>query len=449
MAKKRSLRLRGDKLSTTDDDTHDAKRNTAIGTTNLRQRRKGRQLHGTDNSINDDDDEDEEVFLSFQNENQKQNARSRSIRKMLGIAGVVIMMFTVLAVVLVGVSHRDTDVLQKKSTNGDHQSTRQNDQFSSKLAVDDTTSTVVATITQEYQLLGTYQHDKTSFTQGLTVAVPSDLQINDYSNQSKELLSSPLLLVESTGIYKQSYVRVWDPETQQVHREVALDDQYFGEGMTDFTLATSSYYMVLTYREGKVLIYDTTTLRLVQSIDSPSTTTGEAWGITYREDADNLHDGVPLFYVTDGSHYLLVWKLNYHFDDQNNVPFFSLQEIQRIPISLSLQRPGDGTIVHRDQVQRLNELEYDTVTKTILANVWFEPVVLRIDPNLGRVTQIYDLSPLAEPMKEAAARDMNIVMNGIALIPNTTILQNGRLRQQDFYVTGKYWEELYKIRIFE
>jgi glutamine cyclotransferase len=338
-----------------------------------------------------------------------------------------------------------------------------------------TPPTVWTVITRNYQLLHTYQHDPTSFTQGLTIAKQNKQKSKDNNNNSSTTTTTTttMLLVESTGMYGRSLLRVWNPETQHIHYETSLEDQYFGEGMTSFTIPsnhnnnnnadTMMFYLVLTYREGKALIYSTEeTFHLVQTIDIPSTYHNEGWGITFQShdqtknnnnNNNNNNDKNDLiFYVTDGSHFLHVWKLQYQYHSSDeNYPTFSFLELNRIPISVKRQHHDDTRMVHQQQyVERLNELEYDATTNTILANVWFDPVILRIDPQLGIVTCIYDLSPLAEPMKEAALKDRNIVMNGIALVPNSTqINESGILQQQDILVTGKYWSQLYKVRIFQ
>jgi glutamine cyclotransferase len=128
-------------------------------------------------------------------------------------------------------------------------------------------------------------------------------------------------------------------------------------------------------------------------------------------------------------------------------------------------------------INYINELEYDMITNTILANKIFEDIVLRIDPISGLVLNVYnfnDLYPKSirtnknnkqynkqynnnqhnnqdsldnEDGNENNENDNNNnillpepdVFNGIAIIPNT----NGK----EWFVTGKYWDTLYHIRI--
>jgi glutaminyl-peptide cyclotransferase len=424
----------------------------------IRQRKKRsnkRENHLKNGSNNNDDDDEDDALLKNYHQQQQQQQKRHLVQKYLWI-GAGFTLFALSMVIIWHVLSRTGQMEARSEPGGGGSSGDMTNTTTSTPPM-----TTIATVTQRYQILQTYAHDPKSFTQGLTMAASVPDAQKSQQQQQQQRQQPQALLVESTGMYGQSYIRIWDPITQHNHQERPLDDHYFGEGMTSFALLNVSYYMVLTYREGKVLIYDTA-LNLVQTVDSPVTTTGEAWGCTFRvpgSDEDDL-----IFFVTDGSHHLLLWKLEYQQQQQQHpqqdnaiLPIISLQEIQRIPVSLLLQRP-DGSLVQKDQVPRLNELEYDATTKTILANIWFEPVVLRIDPTTGNVIKIYDLSRLAEPMKEAASKDMNIVMNGIALIPGTTILKEEdtssmsmttMIEQQEWYVTGKYWHDLYRVRVLE
>ncbi|MBX3437967.1 MAG: glutaminyl-peptide cyclotransferase, partial [Planctomycetaceae bacterium] len=70
----------------------------------------------------------------------------------------------------------------------------------------------------------------------------------------------------------------------------------------------------------------------------------------------------------------------------------------------------------------------------ILANIWYEDVIVRISPQDGRVLGWLDLRSLW-PARERPDREH--VLNGIAYDA-----ANDRL-----FVTGKQWPRLYEIRI--
>eukprot|EP00526_Cylindrotheca_closterium_P016744 CAMPEP_0113603596 /NCGR_PEP_ID=MMETSP0017_2-20120614/1359_1 /TAXON_ID=2856 /ORGANISM="Cylindrotheca closterium" /LENGTH=337 /DNA_ID=CAMNT_0000511991 /DNA_START=21 /DNA_END=1031 /DNA_ORIENTATION=- /assembly_acc=CAM_ASM_000147 len=223
----------------------------------------------------------------------------------------------------------------------------------------------VATITKAYRVLKMVDHDPTAFTQGLQV----------HQNH----------LVESTGLYGESLVRIWDPHTGIIAKETPkLDEKYFAEGLTHYQDENGDdRYILLTWKEQTAFIYDMD-LNVINSFEY-ETKTKEGWGITF--------DPVQkVFFVSDGSSHLHIWNLNF-------------EEIRRFSVSYQV----DPAAADRMEVMYINELEWDTTDGTILANVWFQNVILRIDPGNGQVLQIYDLSDLYVDRAETAD-----CLNGIA-----------------------------------
>ena len=99
-------------------------------------------------------------------------------------------------------------------------------------------------------------------------------------------------------------------------------------------------------------------------------------------------------------------------------------------------------------MNRLNELEYDPVTNTILANVWLTNMIVRIDIASGFVLTIYDFSTLYTDRTTKAD-----VFNGIALTydalqqfnnNNTTGIQTDQV-----WVTGKFWPSMYRVQLID
>ena len=70
----------------------------------------------------------------------------------------------------------------------------------------------------------------------------------------------------------------------------------------------------------------------------------------------------------------------------------------------------------------------------ILANVWYDKRIARIDPGTGAVIDWIDLSPLVAKIK---ATDPDAVLNGIAYDADKDRL----------FVTGKYWPKLFEIKL--
>jgi len=131
----------------------------------------------------------------------------------------------------------------------------------------------------------------------------------------------------------------------------------------------------------------------------------------------------------DGSIYLHVWDAA------------TRREIAKHPVVL--RRRGE---TQSRTVNYLNELEWDPVTRTVLANVLFQDILLRIDPTNGIVQTVYDLSTLYPSNERDPKAD---VLNGIAL---TYDVLKGAVEgdaTDQVWVTGKYWPSMYRIRLVE
>jgi glutaminyl-peptide cyclotransferase len=188
-----------------------------------------------------------------------------------------------------------------------------------------------------YEVVRSYPHDRTAFTQGLIVRDGA--------------------FYEGTGQNGQSALRKVKIDTGEVLQHKAIDPQYFGEGITEFK--GSIYQLTWTTEIG--FVYDAKTLERTRTWNYK----GEGWGLT--------HDGTQLI-MSDGTAAL-------RFIDPA-----TLKETSRITVR-------DGSRM----VMKLNELEY--IKGEIYANVWQTERIVRIDPKTGRVTAWIDLAgilPAAE-----------------------------------------------------
>jgi len=163
-------------------------------------------------------------------------------------------------------------------------------------------------------------------------------------------------LYESVGLNKQSAILVLDENTGETLETYPMASKYFGEGLTYY----KGLLIQLTYKARKGFMYD------VNHLDSPprefdfDTTTKEGWGFTYDEKRDEL-------IVSDGSAFL-------HFWDPTTFQQKRKHQIMRL----------DGT-----PAIRINELEY--WRDRVVANVWFEHVLLIINPVSGLVEKEYGM----------------------------------------------------------
>jgi glutaminyl-peptide cyclotransferase len=219
-----------------------------------------------------------------------------------------------------------------------------------------------------------YDHDGSSFTQGLQWV----------NNQ----------LLEGTGEYGESKLLLVDLKTGKPNKSVAIDKQYFGEGVTQ--LKDTIYQ--LTWKEKTCLVYDAKTFKQVKTFNYNT----EGWGIT--------NDGQQLI-MSDGS---------------NNLYFIRPADFRTTQV-LSVTK--DGT-----PVGNLNELEY--IKGYLYANVWQTNYIIKIEPQSGHVVGMINLENLLAKTGKKPADNSDDVLNGIAY----DSVQN------KIYITGKNWPALYEVK---
>jgi len=224
-----------------------------------------------------------------------------------------------------------------------------------------------------YRVVHVYPHDPNAFTEGL-----------EYRGG---------FLYEGTGLNGRSNLRKVDLQSGKVLREVHIDSQYFGEGITVF----GQRIVELTLRAEKGFLYDKGTFRQIGTFDYP----GEGWGLT--------NDGREIF-MSDGTAEIRCWNPE------------TLRETRRFTVH-------DG----KSSVDQLNELEF--VRGEIFANVWQTDRIARISPLDGRVTGWIDLAGLL-PESERVSSGAD-VLEGIAYDS-----VGDRL-----FVTGKLWPKLFEIQL--
>jgi glutamine cyclotransferase len=224
------------------------------------------------------------------------------------------------------------------------------------------------------RIVNRYPHDSAAFTEGL--------------------IWRDGALYESIGLEGRSEVRRVALATGKVERRATIPASQFGEGLA----AWGDRLISLTWHDGIAHWWNAATLK-------PAGTAryeGEGWGLT--ADPHGL-------IRSDGSATLT-------FHD---------------PRTLAVTRRVTVTINGRPLTQ-INELEW--VDGAILANVWHQPFIVRIDPGTGRVTAVIDLRPI---VAEVGARDPEAVANGIAW--------DAKARR--LFVTGKLWPTMFEVSLAE
>jgi glutaminyl-peptide cyclotransferase len=210
-----------------------------------------------------------------------------------------------------------------------------------------------------YEIVNTYKHDPTAFTEGL--------------------FFHDGFLYESTGEEGKSSLRKVELETGKVVQKFDLPKDSFGEGIS---MINDKIYQ-LTWQEGVCRVFDAKDFKLLKEFKYQ----GEGWGMTT--------DGKNLF-MTDRTHVMRI------MDPEN------FQPVRMISVFREDGKP----------LYQINELEY--IKGEIWSNVWHseEPRILgkpnyiaRINPADGKLLGWIDLGNISPDDVEA---DSENTLNGIA-----------------------------------
>lgn len=224
-----------------------------------------------------------------------------------------------------------------------------------------------------YKIVAEYPHDPKNFVQGFQIE-GNTVYESDGQNGSSQILKYTLGTTTPLASTKQP-------------------QEDFSEGST---IVGDKVYQ-LTWQSKKGYIYDKNSLELLSEFAYPNVL-GEGWGLTY--------DGKNLI-ASDGS------KLLYFLDPAN-------------PSKLVKHIAVAGSAQAYDQ---LNELEYHN--GFIYANVWQQPIVLKINPQTGEVVGTFDFTDIAKQNTKGS----DDVLNGIAF------------KGDNMLITGKNWPKIYEVAI--
>lgn len=197
-------------------------------------------------------------------------------------------------------------------------------------------------------------------------------------------------LIESSGNYGQSYISRQSLRDTAPAASYRLPDHLFAEGTALF----GGRLYLLTWKAGRCLVLNANSLQPIDSLSYQ----GQGWGLTANK--------TELIMSNGGS--------NLYFRNPEN---FDL--LRRVTVT------DRGRPVHR-----LNELEW--ARGLVFANIWYSDTVVAIEPNSGEVRFKIDFSALRQ--REGRRAD---ALNGIAF----------HAASGHFYLTGKYWSQLYEIKL--
>ncbi|MBB5987674.1 glutamine cyclotransferase [Sphingobium sp. B1D3A] len=224
----------------------------------------------------------------------------------------------------------------------------------------------------KWDIVRTLQHSQDAFTQGLFIADG--------------------VLYESTGLVGQSELRALRLKDMRLLRRQPIRADLFGEGIAPW----GDRIISITWRSGIGFIWRRKDFKELATFSYP----GEGWGLTSNADSLIMSDGTAELRFLDPA---------------------TQQETRRVTVTWN-DKP----------VRHLNELEF--VEGMIYANIWYSPLIAKIDPETGKVVDWLNLAPL---VAENVGNDTDSVLNGIAWDPKARLL----------YVTGKKWPRIYALRL--
>ena len=210
-----------------------------------------------------------------------------------------------------------------------------------------------------YEIVNTYPHDISSYTQGLEF----------YNGE----------LYESTGQYGESKLRKIDYKSGDVISNIDLKSSYFGEGMS---ILNDKIYQ-LTWKEDRGLVYDVNKFEQIGTFKYGQSK--EGWGL--------CNDGQQ-FYKSDGTEY--IWVLN---------------------SSTLAEESYIQAYTNKGKLTNLNELEW--INGYIYANRYQKNGVAIINPKNGAIEAVIDFKKLKSEVTNHKGLDF---LNGMAYNPKTKTL---------------------------
>lgn len=272
------------------------------------------------------------------------------------------------------------------------------------------------TITLDKHLLGKHTIYATIISDGNTENIKTDVTI--YNNKAPKVYGYEIIntyphnekhytqglefsgnqLYESTGKNGASKLLRKDLKTGETMKEHKVADNYFAEGLT----IIGDKIHQLTWRANIGFTYDINSFK--QEGTFAYNQSKEGWGLCHND---------KYIFKSDGS--TKIWKLNPQ----------TLAEEGYIQIA-----------TNKALKSRFNELEW--VNGKIYANTWQKDGIAIINPDNGAIEGIINLKGIRKKVKVSES-DMDKVLNGIAYKAET----------EQLYVTGKYWNSLFEIKVVE
>lgn len=225
-----------------------------------------------------------------------------------------------------------------------------------------------------YEIVAEYPHDENNFIEGF--------------------LLEGNTVYESDGLEGSSQLIKYTLGEKTPALTEKQEDHIFSEGCA---VVGDKIYQ-LTYKNRIGFVYDKNTFKKISEFPLPNAL-AEGWGLTYN--GKNL-------VATDGS---------------SNLYFLDVNDSSKVIKTVSVAG-------NKEVYDKLNELEYHD--GFIYSNVWFKPIILKINPNTGEVVGKFDFTKITDT---SMAGNTEHVLNGIAF------------KGENMLITGKNWAKIYEIAI--
>ncbi|MCF8009526.1 MAG: glutaminyl-peptide cyclotransferase [Halanaerobiales bacterium] len=222
-----------------------------------------------------------------------------------------------------------------------------------------------------YEIVNTFPHDIDAFTQGLY-----------YKDD---------IFYEGTGLNGKSSLRKINIDSGKIIKIFNLPKQYFGEGIT---IVDEIIYQA-TWKSKTIFLYDKE-INLLKIDKFPY----QCWGLTDNDNELIMSDGTSNLFFLDKDSYEIKSKIE--------------------------------VTINNKAVKNLNELEF--INGKIFANIWYQDLIVIIEPEDGKITGVVDLSNIIN--QNDYEYELN-VLNGIAY----------NKEKDTIYITGKLWPLIFEIEL--
>ncbi len=199
-------------------------------------------------------------------------------------------------------------------------------------------------------------------------------------------------ITESSGLFKKSFIRIYNPISGDIKLQKRLPSKIFAEGL----VKVDKHIYLLTWKAETLFVLNAETLETELTLPYD----GDGWGLA--------HNGED-FIMSNGSNKLYI------------------RDTKTFGIKKTLEVTG-----HQGRPLRLNELEY--ADGYIWANSWQDTKIFKIAPNSGNIIGFIELKELVDQNNHSQGHS---VLNGIAFDE----------KDKSFWITGKLWSNLYKIKV--